>query len=86
MPWARETSHALCGGFEAYFHAGIVDLHSRVQAGLQTDTDLEIATVLTGGDAHRLQADFPAAFVIPGLVLDGLELALERMDSEQRAD
>ena len=86
MPWALETSHALCGGFEAYFHAGIVDLHSRVQAGLQTDTYLEIATVLTGGDAHRLQADFPAALVIPGLVLDGLELALERVGSEQRAD
>ena len=44
---------------------------------------MEVATVLTGGDAHRLKSDFPEAQVIPGLVLDGLELALERVDSEQ---
>ena len=82
-PWARETVKALGGGFETYYRAGVAALHSRVHSGLKTSTDLEVATVLTGGDAHRLQADFPAAQVIPGLVLDGLELALERVASEQ---
>ncbi len=82
-PWARETVHALGGGFETLYRTGVAALQSRVQSGLKTSTDLEVATVLTGGDAHRLQGDFPKAQVIPGLVLDGLELALERVDSEQ---
>ena len=82
-PWARETVKALGGGIETLYRAGITALHSRVQSGLKTSAEVEVATVLTGGDAHRLKSDFPEAQVIPGLVLDGLELALERVDSEQ---
>ena len=83
FPWARETVKALGGGIETLYRAGITALHSRVQSGLKTSAEVEVATVLTGGDAHRLKSDFPEAQVIPGLVLDGLELALERVDSEQ---
>jgi len=76
--WATDSEPAIGAGVDTFFRSGVMGLHRRVFEGLKIEFESDPETVITGGDAHRLEGLIAGARSIPNLVLDGLEAVLSR--------